>query len=174
MGCAALAMSAIPASAAPATGPATATTDAGTKCTVEADARVGGGLVAKPINFSGSIDCTLADSSNAPLSSGGVVLQNSGTPLGLGTAGAQPNDPDAQEKVPGFEGFAYRCELKPDVDCGFSGRQPLGLPGQSYTALFGTGITPPEGERWTSVSEGCELDSAGAVACASEETVTVR
>lgn len=172
-GCAALALSAAPASAAQVVGPQTATTDAGTTCTVLADATVGAGLLVKPVDYSGSINCTLADPSNAPISSGAVTLENT-LPLGLSFPNAQPNDPAAQEKVPQEEGFSYRCDVEPGVDCGFSGRESLGLPGQSYTVIFGTGITPPEGERFTSASEGCTLEASGAVGCASEETVTVR
>lgn len=178
-GCAAFAFAAVPASAAQVEGPATATTDAGTTCTVVADATVGGGLGVKPVGFSGSIDCTLADPSNAPASGGGLVLQSS-APLGLGSMGGTPSDPGAQEQVappPGFGsevGPGYRCDVEPGVDCGFSGRQPLGLLGQTYTALFGTAITPPEGERFVSTSDGCTLQEDGTAGCASEKSVTVR
>lgn len=172
-GCAALAVSAAPAAAAPVTGPATATTDAGTTCTVIADASVGQGLIAvKPVSFTGSIDCTLADPANPAISSGNLVLQNS-LPLGLSVPNARPNDPQANERQAVVDGFAYRCELEPGVDCGFSGREDLGLLGQTYTALFGTGITAPEGETWVSVS-GCTKESDTVVGCSSQDAVTVR
>lgn len=172
-GCAVLAFSAAPAAAAQVEGPATVTTAAGTTCTVDADVTLGAGLLVKPVNFSGSIDCAPADPSNVGISSGGIRLDSS-APLGLGTTGGNPKDPQAQETVPAEEGFAYTCDLEPGVDCGFSGSQPLGLPGTSYTVTFGTLITPPKGETFTTASEGCTLGDLGTVSCASEQTVTVR
>lgn len=178
-GCAALAFAAAPASAAQEPGPQTATTDAGSTCTVEANATVGAGLLVKPVDYSGSINCTFADPSNVGISSGGLLLQNT-LPLGLSFPNAQPNDPEAQETVlpdPAFgneQGPGFKCDLEPGVDCGFSGRENVGLPGQSYTAIFGTGITPPEGEAFVSASEGCTLGDLGTVSCASEDSVTVR
>ena len=174
-GCAALALSAVPAAAAP----VTVSTDAGTTCRVNADASLGGGLVVKPVSFSGTIDCSLADRANPVLVSGALGLQSS-APLGIGGTGGQPNDPDANESVlgpPGSKEGSFRCELEPGTDCGLSGKQPLGLTGQTYTAFFGVGLTPPEGETWIA-APGCTLDSGpkaeGGIACSSNDAVTVR
>lgn len=178
-GCATLAFAAAPASAAQQPGPQTATTDAGTTCTVVADATLGGGLLVRPVNFGGSIDCTFADPSNFGVSSGSLILQSS-APLGAGSMSGRPNDPGAQESVPPPPGFGneqgpgLRCDLEPGADCGFSGTNSLGLPGTTYTALFGTAITPPAGERFVSASEGCTLGEDGTVGCASTDAVTVR
>ena len=61
-GCAALAFSAAPASAAP----LTVKTDAGTTCTVNADYTLGAGLLVRPIDFKGTIGCSPANSANVP------------------------------------------------------------------------------------------------------------
>lgn len=171
-GCAIAAVMAAPVSAAPAPGPATATTDAGTTCTVDADAKLAAGLLVKPIDFTGSISCQSADPSNPATSSGSLALQN-GLPLGLSSQSAKPNDPVANKAVPNEEGIAYTCEVGPGADCGFTGRETLGVPGQTYTAVFGTGITAPAGERFVSVTDGCSIESDVAL-CASTATVTVR
>lgn len=179
-GCAALAVSAAPASAAQEPGPQTVTSDAGTTCTVKADATVERGLLGvliRPVAFSGTVDCTLADPSNVPVSSGAIALTSSQV-LGLGTTGGRPNDPVNNVAVPSGnneQGPSYRCEVAPGVDCGFSGRNEL-APAGNYKVVFGAGITPPEGETWTSLSAGCQLDGgeSGAVNCASEKAVTVR
>ena len=172
-----LAISGAPASAAE--GPQTVTSDAGTTCTLSTDATVERGLLGvllRPVAFSGSVDCTLADPANAPTSSAGLVLASS-QPLGLGQTGGQPNDPANNVAVPGGspeEGAAYTCELRPGVDCGFSGRNESALAG-SYRVIFGAGLTPPEGETWVSYSDGCQPDNGGnAVSCSSEKPVTVR
>lgn len=164
MGCAAVALSAAPASAAP----LTVETDAGTSCTVDAGYSLGGGLLVRPIDFTGTIDCTLADPANAPSASGQLVLTSSAPPS-LGSAGGQPNEP--QETVSAGPGapageFGFRCDVGPGADCGFSGRS-IGLPTASYQVIFGETIVPPQGEAWTVVPEGCRLSGEGAVACTS-------
>lgn len=163
-GCAAVALFVAPASAAP----LTVETDAGTSCTVNAGYSLGGGLLVRPIDFTGTIDCTLADPANAPSASGQLLLTSS-APLSLGSAGGQPNEP--QETVsagPGFPAgeFALRCDVAPGADCGFSGRS-TGLPTASYQVIFGETIVAPKGETWTVVPEGCERSEEGSVACTS-------
>lgn len=170
---AALGMTASQASAAP----VTISTDAGTTCTLNADANVGRGLVVKPVNFAGEVSCSLADPANPAIVSANLILRNSGLPLGIGEKAGTPDSSDTN-RVPVFDGFAHTCELSPGADCSHSGNQPLGVPGQTYTALFGAGFTPPEGESWVSAPAGCTLDSGpaaeGGIACASQKAVTVR
>lgn len=168
---AAVAAFAAPAAAAP----VTVQTDAGTRCTIEAGKTVGGGLVLRPITFTGTVDCTLADSANAPVANSGLVLTST-APLGLGGAGGTPTTPADQEAVPGFpgkQGPGFKCVVEPGADCDFAGRSN-GLPLGSYDVIFGSGLTAPEGETWTVVTgktglnQGCTLEEGGrAVACAS-------
>lgn len=166
-GCAALAITAGPASAAP----ATVSTDAGTVCTLNADATVGGGLLTKPVNFTGTISCSLADPAKPVIVNAGLILRNAGLPLGLGDKSGVPNSPDSVA-IPVEEGFIYRCELTPTADCGFTGSQPLGLGGQTYTAIFGAGLTAPAGESWVGVPAGC-TPSGPEIACASQDAVAL-
>lgn len=151
--------------------PVTVATDAGTLCTLNADATVGPGLLVKPIGFTGTIACSLADPANPVIVNAGLILRNSGLPLGLGDASGLPNGPDSVP-IAVEEGFTYRCEQTPSADCGFNGSQPLGLVGQTYRAIFGAGLTAPAGESWVGVPAGC-APSGAEVACSSEDVVTV-
>lgn len=156
--CAAVAFSAAPASAAP----VTVKTDAGTTCTINADYTLGAGLLVRPIDFRGTIGCSLANPAKVPTASSGLKL-NSSLPLSAGAAGGRPNQP--QELVGEGEAAQYKCDLTPGRDCGFSGRT-TGLPASTYEVVFGSAITAPRGESWTAVPAGCQL-SEGAVSCAS-------
>lgn len=152
-GCAAVGAFAAPASAAP----MTVGTDAGTTCTVEAGKSLGGGLLVRPISFTGTVDCTLADADNAPTASSSLLLTSS-APLSLTSAGGNPTSPEDQETVPGQKAgeFGFVCAVEPDADCGFAG-STLGIPTASYQVLFGSSLVAPEGETWTQVPEGCDL-----------------
>ena len=172
-GCALVAVSAAPASAAP----KTVTSDAGTTCTVDSDARVGAGLVIRPITFSGSISCSPADPAKVPsISTTGLTLTGK-TPIGLieaPPASGSPNQPGATRPTPlpppGSEGAGgYDCVVKPDVDCGASGTT-TGLPLATYQAIFFTTIIAPAGETWTA-SDGCDLQGVNAQCASSSNTV---
>lgn len=167
-GCAALVVSAAPALAAP----VSVTSDAGTTCTLDADASIGGSLLNRKVNYSGTIECSLADPASTPtLGNAGLALDGGlpiGNPLGglLGDTNS-PNQPPSEQ--PGVES-GYGCELEPGADCGATGRATA-LPGQSYSARFGGEIVPPEGETWTTATDGCELLDGRAACSAVSETV---
>lgn len=155
--------------------PVTISTDAGTTCTLTAGASLGGGFPAKPVNFNGEVSCSLADPAKPVVVSANLLLRNSGLPLGIGEKSGMPDSADTS-RVPQEEGFSYTCAVTADADCSHSGTQPLGLIGQTYTALFGAGFSPPEGERWVNAPAGCTLDAGtgGGIACSSTQAVTVR
>lgn len=166
-GCAALAVSAAPALAAP----VTVKTDRGTSCTINASKTLGGGLLGvQPISFSGTVDCTLADPANAPKAGGGMTLTST-APLGLTSAGGRPTSPEDQETVPGAKAgeFGFVCDVEPGADCDFAGGS-TGIPTATYQVLFGVAFTAPEGEIWTEVPDaGCDevLDGGRTVGCLS-------
>lgn len=154
--------------AAAASGPAlTVQTDAGTSCTLDASATVGGGLFGiAPIVFKGDIGCSLANDANAPLYEGGVRLTSNLLGLGvlpldldnIGAAAAQPNSPSNTEATPPppGEGALFVCRLDPGYDCGSTG-QTTGLPATPYQVMHFATLSAPAGETWTDAPEGCQL-----------------
>lgn len=124
----------------------------------------------KPVGFTGTISCSLADPAKPVIVNAALILRNSGLPLGLGDETGTPNVPDSVP-IAGEEGFTFRCEQTPTADCGFTA-QPLGPAGQTYGATFGAGLTAPAGKSWVGAPAGC-TPCGPEIACASEDTVTV-
>lgn len=156
--------------AAAATPALTVQTDAGTSCTLDSSATVGGGLFAiAPIVFKGDIGCSLANDANAPLYEGGVRLTSNLLGLGvlpldldnIGAAAAQPNSPSNREvpPPPAGEGAFVVCRLDPGYDCGSTG-QMTGLPATPYEVVHFATLTAPAGETWADAPEGCQLSSS--------------
>lgn len=148
--CTALALAG-PAAAAP----VTATTDAGTTCTIDAAQQIGGGLLNRPASFSGTVACqTSATAGDNPIVQPSLVLRST-DPLGVVVLG-QAYGRRTAAAGPGFDvGPSYTCEAAPGADCSDSGTTMVN-PLLTTRTTFAVTIAAPAGEVFATLPQGCQ------------------